>query len=129
MPLPLQPTVLIVDDDDALARLLEMMLGLSGFDAHMVNSGRAAIHWFKERLPHIVVLDLMMPDIDGLGVLKHLRGEATTRALPVIILTARIDTATHNACREAGANEVLTKPVSREVLVERLRQVLAATAP
>ncbi len=120
------PRILIVDDDLPMAQMLQMMLSLSGFEAEMVNSGEDALRALAGPLPDGVVLDLMMPDIDGLTVLRRLRGQPATRALPVLILTARTDKATHAACFEAGTNDLLTKPVKREDLVARLQKALAA---
>ena len=122
------PRILIVDDDLAMAQMLQMMLSLSGFNAETVYSGEEALRALAGPLPNGVVLDLMMPDIDGLTVLRRLRGQAATRTLPILILTARTDKATHLACYESGATDLLTKPVKREELVARLYKALAAPA-
>jgi DNA-binding response OmpR family regulator len=124
MPNP-KPHVLIVDDDQTLAELLKMMLELSGFEPEAVFSGQDALDWLGQRRPDVMVLDLMMPDIDGLAVLRRVRANAAIQNLPIIILTARTDAPTHKACHEAGATALLTKPVSREVLVEQLQKAVA----
>jgi CheY-like chemotaxis protein len=123
-----KPSVLIVDDDQTLAELLKMMLGMSGFDTAAVFSGQAALEWVEKKVPEAMLLDLMMPDIDGLTVLRQLRAAEATRHIPIIILTARTDAATHNACREAGATTLLTKPAPREKLVEQLHKALNPAA-
>jgi len=124
----LQPCILVVDDDERLADILQFVLKRAGYDAHIVFSGQSALDWLKHHIAHAILLDLMMPDISGINFLRQLRENETTRALPVIVLTARADQESRIRSEAAGANDFLVKPISSEALIEHIRQVLASGA-
>jgi pilus assembly protein CpaE len=123
---PLTPPVLIVDDDERLAQIIEFMLKKAGLHAHTVFSGEAALDWLKHHTAAAVVLDLMMPDISGFGFLRELRANAATHALPVIVLTARADEASRLRSESLGANDFLVKPVNSETLVQHIKNVITS---
>ena len=124
---PLAPLILIVDDDERLAKIIEFVLKKAGFKAHTAFSGETALDWLKHHTDAAVILDLMMPDISGFSFLRELRAQETTRALPVIVLTARADEASRLRSESLGANDFMVKPVNSETLVQHIRTVINST--
>ncbi len=114
--------VLIVDDEANLSELLSMALRYEGWDVWAVADGLTAVRAAREFRPDIVVLDVMLPDIDGLQVLHRLRADATN--VPVLFLTARDAVEDRVAGLTAGGDDYVTKPFSLEELVARLRGLL-----
>jgi len=123
-----RPLILIVDDDEQLARMMEVALNHADLAAHAVFSGTEALAWLTTNTPAAIILDLMMPDINGFAILRQLRSNEITRPLPVIVLTARADHQSRQETQSAGANLFLTKPVDTHVLVEHIRRALVKPA-
>ena len=121
-------SVLIVDDEPLTQDMLRLMLEPAGFRVTGAEHGLEALEKVKESKPDIMILDVMMPHMDGITVCKKLRSNAETADLPIIMLSGK----THlNAVEEgmrAGANRYLAKPMSRAELIQNLREVLAETA-
>jgi two-component system, OmpR family, response regulator TrcR len=114
--------VLLVDDERALTNLVTMALRYEGWGVEVAHDGRAAITKFDSVKPDVVVLDIMLPDLDGLRILQHIRCSAAYT--PVLFLTAR-DTVTDRVTGlTAGADDYMTKPFSLEELVARLHGLL-----
>ena len=113
--------VLIVDDDTNIAEVINMYLQSSGYDTKVVNDGRAAEDAFGEYKPDLVLLDVMLPNIDGVDVLKWIRKEGTT---PVIMLTAKGDTFDKVLALELGADEYVVKPFEPKELLARVKAVM-----
>lgn len=114
--------VLLVDDEPALTNLLKMALHYEGWQIEVAKDGREALAKFEQFAPDLLVLDLMLPDIDGLQVLKTIReSEGYT---PTLMLTARDSVMDRVTGLTAGADDYLTKPFSLEELVARLRGLL-----
>jgi len=119
--------VLVVDDEDNVTHLVSSALRFDGFDAVTANNGPAALAAVAETEPDLIVLDVMMPGLDGLGVLNNLR--AAGSQVPVIFLTAR-DTANDRiGGLRAGADDYVVKPFSVEELLARVHAVLRRSAP
>jgi two-component system KDP operon response regulator KdpE len=118
--------VLLVDDDKALARALSINLKARGYDVDVALTGRAALELAGTRPPDVVVLDLGLPDLDGLEVLHGLRG--WTR-VPVLVLSAREDQSDKVAALDAGADDYVTKPFGMDELLARLRAAVRRAAP
>ncbi|MFZ3468025.1 response regulator transcription factor [Streptomyces sp. 4.24] len=114
--------VLVVDDDPPIADLVATVARYEGWDAVTANSGREALRLAGDFSPDIVVLDLMLPDIDGFGVLDGLRAAGTM--VPVVFLTARDTVADRVAGLTRGGDDYLVKPFAVEELMARLRTVL-----
>lgn len=123
---PLAPAILIVDDDERLAKIIEFVLKKAGLNAYTAYSGEMALDWLKHHTAAAVILDLMMPDISGFSFLRELRAHEATRALPVIVLTARADEASRLRSESLGANDFLVKPVNSETLVQHIKNVISS---
>lgn len=116
--------ILVLEDDRRLAAMLLEYLATAGFAAAAETSAIKALARLRGGGFDAVVLDLMLPDLDGLDVCRQLRADACTRALPIVMLTARGDTADRIVGLELGADDYLSKPFEPRELVARLRAVL-----
>jgi two-component system OmpR family response regulator len=114
--------VLVVDDEQTLAELLTMALRYEGWDVRSAGNGLTAVRAVREFRPDVVVLDVMLPDIDGLEVLRRLRADASD--VPVLFLTARDAVEDRIAGLTAGGDDYVTKPFSLEEVVARLRGLM-----
>lgn len=120
------PRVLVVDDEPSLTDLLSMALRYEGWSVRAEGAGVAAVRAAREWRPHAVVLDVMLPDLDGLTVLNRLREESPE--LPVLFLTARDAVEDRITGLTAGGDDYVTKPFSLEEVVARLRALLRRSA-
>jgi two-component system OmpR family response regulator len=118
--------VLVVDDESTLAELLSMALRYEGWDVQSAGDGTAAVRLARTFRPDAVVLDMMLPDMDGLDVMRKLRSE--TPDVPVLFLTARDAVEDRIAGLTAGGDDYVTKPFSLEEVVARLRGLMRRTA-
>ena len=119
-----QPVALIVEDETEIAELVHFHLEREGISAHAVKSGRKALDVVRSTKPDIILLDLMLPDLDGLEVCRRLKQDRETRDVPVVMLTARGAESDIVAGIEMGADDYVTKPFSPRVLLARVRAVL-----
>jgi two-component system response regulator MprA len=117
--------LLVVDDDPAVREALALVLDLNGFDVTTAVDGRDAIRMLAADSPDALVLDVLMPGLDGLEVCRRLR--AAGNRTPVLMLTARSEVSERVEGLEAGADDYLAKPFAREELVARLRALLRRT--
>ncbi|MFG2044022.1 response regulator transcription factor [Dactylosporangium sp. NPDC048998] len=113
--------VLVAEDDPKQARLVRVYLERDGHDVLAVGDGRSAIEQYRARRPDLVVLDVMMPNVDGLDVCRILRAES---AVPILMLTARSTENDQLLGLDLGADDYLTKPYSPRVLAARVRALL-----
>lgn len=116
--------VLIVEDEPEIAELIEFHAERAGLKARKVHSGRIALDVIKREKPDLIVLDLMLPDLDGLEVCRKLKQGESTRSIPIVMVTAKGEEADVVAGIELGADDYVTKPFSPRVLMARLRNVL-----
>ncbi len=116
-----RPLVLVVDDDVRILRMMKRMLELEGFQATIANNGEMALKTFEKENPDLVLLDIMMPDIDGYTVCQRLREFSQ---VPVIMVTAKGDDKEKVAGLNVGADDYVTKPFSASELAARVRAVL-----
>lgn len=116
--------VLIVEDEPDIAELIAFHFRREGFATRLVSSGRKALDAAREDPPTVIVLDLMLPDLDGLEVCRRLKQREETRAIPIIMVTAKGEESDIVAGIELGAEDYVTKPFSPRVLVARLKNVL-----
>jgi DNA-binding response OmpR family regulator len=119
--------VLIVEDEPALLRALRINLRARGYDVGVASAGREALAQARQRPPDVVVLDLGLPDVDGLMLLRRLRDQQI--ATPVLILTARGELSDRVAGLDAGADDYLQKPFAFPELLARLRALLRRGVP
>ena len=120
-----QPKVLVVDDEASIRALLSATLRLTGFDVKVASGGREALAAAAEYAPDLVVLDVMMPDLDGFEVAQRLR--SGQRPVPVLFLTARDSVEDRISGLTVGADDYVAKPFSLEEVVLRLRGLLRRT--
>lgn len=113
--------VLAVDDDPAILRTLSINLRARGYDVETAGDGRSALQIVDERMPDVVILDLGLPDLDGVTVLKQLRG--FTR-VPVVVLSARHESDDKVEALDEGADDYVTKPFDMEELLARVRAAI-----
>jgi PleD family two-component response regulator len=117
-----RPTVLVVDDDKILREIIRTNLELGGFDVVSAPDGPSALALLDERLPDVVVLDVVMPLMDGYATLGRIRRHATASHVPVIVLTGGgLDTTDHVKSLEAGADDFISKPFSPQEMLARVR--------
>jgi two-component system phosphate regulon response regulator PhoB len=123
--------VLVVDDEQDILELVEYNLAREGYKVLTVSTGEDALRVTRSQLPDIVVLDLMLPGVDGLEVCRLLKSGETTQHIPIVMLTAKGDEADVVAGLELGADDYVTKPFSPRVLMARIKAVLRreTTAP
>jgi DNA-binding response OmpR family regulator len=119
--------VLIVEDDRDIADLVAHYLGKAGFATDVLSSGREALTAVKERPPDLLILDLMLPQVDGLEICRIMRAHATTSDIPIIMLTARGEESDRIVGLEIGADDYMAKPFSPNELVARARALLRRT--
>jgi DNA-binding response OmpR family regulator len=119
-----KPLVLVADDDDDIRMLVAFRLERSGYDVVAASDGEEALRLALERRPELAVLDLMMPKIDGYELTRRLRELEETRAMPVILLTARAQESDVARGFEAGADDYIRKPFSPKELRSRVEAIL-----
>lgn len=122
------PRVLVVDDEEHITEMLAMGLGYAGFDVERAATGREALDAVVREPPTIMVLDVMLPDLDGFEVARRLRrDEGAATRIPIIFLTARDATEDKVTGLRLGSDDYVTKPFSIEELIERVKAVLRRT--
>ena len=116
--------ILIVEDDPDIANLVARYLDKAGFQTERAATGREALQAIAAKPPDLLILDLMLPQIDGLEICRLLRADAATAGLPIIMLTARTEESERIVGLELGADDYLAKPFSPGELVARVRALL-----
>jgi len=119
-------SVLVVEDEQAISDLVAFHLDHNGYEAVVSSDGARALKLLKSRAPSLLILDLMLPDIDGMEILKAVRSNSRTARLPVILLTARAEEGDRIAGLEAGADDYVVKPFSPRELVLRVQKLIAS---
>jgi two-component system phosphate regulon response regulator PhoB len=121
--------ILVVDDERSILELLQYNLEKNGYRVDAVETGEEAIASVKASIPDLIVLDLMLPGIDGLEVCKILKNNSRTSHIPILMLTAKGEDTDIVSGLELGADDYVTKPFSVSVLVARIRAVLRSKSP
>ena len=117
-------TILIVDDEEDIIELIKYNLKNEGYAILAAQTGEQAIKIAKQSQPDLMVLDLMLPGIDGLEVTKYLKNNEQTRDIPIVMLTAKGEESDIVTGLELGANDYISKPFSPKVLLARIRSIL-----
>jgi DNA-binding response OmpR family regulator len=116
--------VLIVEDELEIAELIQFHVEREGFAARVIPSGRLALDLIRRQKPDLIVLDLMLPDLGGLDVCRKLKQSDDTRAIPIMIVSAKGEESDIVSGIELGADDYVTKPFSPKVLMARLKNIL-----
>ncbi len=122
------PRILVVDDDIKIVRLVRAYLEQAGYQVLTAHDGNAAMLLIRQERPDLVVLDLMMPGRDGWDVTRIVRGDESLAAIPIIMLTARVEDTDKILGLELGADDYITKPFNPREVVARVRAVLRRTS-
>ena len=117
-------TILVVDDEQDLLDLIEYNLRQEGYEVILAEDGQEGIQKAREHMPDLVLLDIMMPQMDGIEVCDRMREDPELSHIPIIFLTARSDEKTEIEGLNKGADDFITKPISTSKLVSRIKAVL-----
>ncbi len=121
--------ILVVDDEIYIVHILDFSLGMEGYEVITALDGEQAIEKAHAEKPDLIVLDIMMPKLDGYETCKALKGDIETRDIPVILLSAKGRNVDQKIGFEVGADDYITKPFSPRKLVERINAILGQTNP
>ncbi|MBD3232895.1 MAG: response regulator, partial [candidate division Zixibacteria bacterium] len=114
-------TILIIEDDRDILELVDYNLSKEGYKTICLTSGEQAVNIAKSKTPNLILLDLMLPDLDGLEVCKILKNDPKTSHIPIVMLTAKGEESDIVTGLELGADDYITKPFSVKVLIARIR--------
>ncbi len=120
--------ILIVDDEPTILNILDFSLGAEGYEVIQASNGAEACEMALEKQPDMIVMDVMMPIMDGYQACEKLKADTRTEMIPVVLLTAKSATEDHQRGKNAGADGYLTKPFSPQRLVELTDSFLGATS-
>jgi two-component system alkaline phosphatase synthesis response regulator PhoP len=116
--------ILVVDDDKSIVKVVRGYLEQAGYEVLVAYDGESALHSVRSAKPDLLVLDLMLPDRDGWEITRLIRSDATLAALPIIMLTARVEDTDKIIGLELGADDYMTKPFNAREIVARIRALL-----
>ena len=116
--------VLLVDDDPVILKLLQVNFEMEGYKVSTANDGVEGLEKARAERPDIVLLDIMMPRMDGLQVTKELKGSDDTKGIPIILLSAKAQASDVQAGKDMGADDYLTKPFDPLELLDRVNELL-----
>jgi two-component system alkaline phosphatase synthesis response regulator PhoP len=119
--------ILVVDDEIYIVHILDFSLGMEGYEVITALDGEQALEKVKTEKPDLIVLDIMMPKLDGYEVCKNIKSSADTQHIPVILLSAKGRNVDQKLGFDVGADDYITKPFSPRKLVERINQLLGQT--
>src|SRR5215467_13602016 len=120
--------ILIVDDNETNRDILATRLATHGYELLQAADGEQALVAAREQTPDLILLDVMMPKLDGIEVCRRLKGDSALPFIPIVLVTAKSDVRDIVAGLEAGADEYLTKPVDQAALVARIKSMLRIKA-
>ena len=121
MPFMKKPYILVVDDNKITTKLLKRYLESNGYEASEAYDGLECLDKVNARMPDVVVLDVMMPKLDGYETVRRLKENPATKQIPVVIVTALNDVANQIKSIEAGADDFLSKPIEEKLLIAKVK--------
>lgn len=121
--------ILVVDDDPLMHRLFQHHLERAGYQMLSAKDGREALELARRQPPQLIVMDIMMPDVDGLAALRELKQAEATKSIPVIVITANTHNMAKKESESCGAAIFLTKPFSPAQLLNEIRRILPPADP
>lgn len=117
--------ILIVEDEESLLKLESILLTSKGYEVRGVPNGMAALESLKEEHPDLILLDIMLPEIDGFEVCRRIKSEPTTKHIPIIMLTAKKSREDMARGEQVGADWYITKPFKSAMVIETIQRFLA----
>ncbi len=126
------PHIAVIDDDTELLKLMVLLLRRIGAQTTTIADGQEALHYLADGTPDLIILDLMLPHVNGFDILRRIRNDPRFDPVPVLVLSAKVEPQTIREVLEAGADGYVTKPYAANSLVDRVRLLLASgrqTAP
>jgi len=120
----MEKTVLIVDDSNTNTFLLQSILETEGIQSSVAVNGQEAFNYLESQKPSLILLDIMMPDKDGFMVLEELKSKPNMKNIPVVFITAKNDTNIRKIAIEAGAKELIQKPIDVENILKLVKSIL-----
>ena len=120
----MNPTILVIEDERDILNLLSLYLGKEGYTVQSASDGLSGLQWARRHHPSLIILDLMLPEMDGLEVCKRLRSLPETTQVPIIMLTAKTEESDKIVGLELGADDYVSKPFSPKELVARVKALL-----
>jgi len=118
--------ILIIDDDIEQTKVLSMLLEYKGYKTNMVNDSTLAMPIIKKNLPRIIILDLMMPEIDGLRLLKLLKDNDETNKIPIIVYSGKAFDVDKKLALNYGADAFITKPAKAQLILQKIEELAQA---
>ncbi len=124
-----RPKVLIAEDEETIVESLSFLMEKEGYDVSVATDGQTAISMIARDVPDMVLLDVMMPGCDGFEVVRAMRGNANTKLIPIMMLTAKTREVDRRKGLELGVDDFVTKPFSTRDVVSRVRALLGRAPP
>jgi two-component system, OmpR family, alkaline phosphatase synthesis response regulator PhoP len=121
--------ILIVDDEESLLKLASLLLTSRGYKVEAALDGKSALDSMAKDKPDLVLLDIMMPGLNGFEVCQQIKSNVSTRNIPVIMLTAKKSSEDMSRAEQLGAEQYITKPFRSAHLIETIKQTLSGTLP
>lgn len=121
--------ILVIEDQDSLLKLESILLTAKGFEVKAVADGQGALDALNEEFPDLVLLDIMLPDLDGFEICRRIKEDPENRHVPVIIVTAKKTREDMDLGKKVGADAYITKPFKSAMLIESIQRLLAKKEP